>query len=286
MGSINEWKPLGMRYTNKVHEVLLQQHHLVQNIAKVGRSLIPQKNDDSHTSLIFIPQSTLLIGAKIPGNFRLAFDMKKEGFVLINQNIESISPVLDVAGKSPDQVFYELKLALNNAGVNVLNLKNKLHYQIPKHEVDNGGLYQKSPKKEVEENINYRQNADMVMNELVRIYPKTEKIRVWPHHFDTGSYIPVAYNAIGKLSKYVGIGWSIPDAMVNEPYFYLSYSSETVSISKLPSLKVGYWEPSGWKGAILPLSELLDEKHAENQAEKAMEFFIGGIKAIMDKFTA
>jgi hypothetical protein len=85
-------------------------------------------------------------------------------------------------------------------------------------------------------------------------------------------------------SRSIGLGWSIPDSMVDEPYFYLILWSEKEieSFNQLPALKNGNWILSGWKGGILKLSEIQSFNTVDGQREMVKMFFSSGIKMLRD----
>ncbi|MBA7557237.1 hypothetical protein ES705_49981 [subsurface metagenome] len=161
-----------------------------------------------------------------------------------------------------------------------------MHYQIPTHNLDKGSPFLVNDKKYLQENTFYRHNAEIVLNEIVEEFEKAEPVRVWPHHFDTGSFIPIAYNGKGSVSKSVGLGWAIPDSMENEPYYYLNFWSENPAddVKDLPTPDAGDWIKSGWNGGVLKLSELLDKSSATEQYNLVKSFFNSGIKIFTDHF--
>ncbi|MCK4749973.1 MAG: hypothetical protein KAT15_23115, partial [Bacteroidales bacterium] len=140
----------------------------------------------------------------------------------------------------------------------------------------------------IQELISQRHNANLVLHKIVEEYREAEPIRIWPHHFDTGSLIPVEHNDSGQLSMSFGIGWAIPDTMISEPYFYLSFwSEENIPLpAEMPALKNGVWMTPGWKGAVLALSELLGHHSEEQQMAAALSFFNDGIAIIRKTITS
>jgi hypothetical protein len=57
----------------------------------------------------------------------------------------------------------------------------------------------------------------MVLQKISKAYDHAETVSIWPHHFDTGSLIPVLRNNKTEVTQSIGIGWAIPDGMIDEP---------------------------------------------------------------------
>ena len=286
METITEyWKPVSMTFNPNQNDALEQQHHAAQFIALAGHYLIEQQSDDSNTNMEFIANGQLLAGHELANGLRLALGMNELKLFLIDRK-GSIVHEISMAGKTKNQVFGEMKDMLSDSGIDVSNLKNELHYEIPAHELDDGELFRINYSSFFQENTDQRSNAEIVLNEIIRDYPKAESVRIWPHHFDTGSFIPVKYNENGELIMSIGLGFGIPDGMVDEPYFYLSlWSKEPVEeFENLPEPAAGEWIRTGWKGGVLKLSEILQAFTAEKQHQLTKSFFNSGIDILLKKY--
>ena len=82
------------------------------------------------------------------------------------------------------------------------------------------------------------------------------------------------------------MGWAIPDSMVNEPYYYLSYWSETPvkDFSELPAPDAGEWIRSGWNGGVARNSDIVKISSAGGQQEYVELFFNSGIKILNEHY--
>jgi len=179
-----------------------------------------------------------------------------------------------------------MKEKLSGLGIDVSNLENQLHYEIPGHELDGKAAFIMDSEQDIRENINYRHNAEIVLAEAAGKFPNAEPVRIWPHHFDTGSFVPIEHNEAGGVSRSVGLGFGIPDSMVNEPYYYLSYWSEVPieDFRKLPDPDAGEWIQTGWNGGVVRLSDILKISTAEDQKEYVESFFNSGIEILRQQF--
>lgn len=90
-------------------------------------------------------------------------------------------------------------------------------------------------------------------------------VRIWPHHFDSGAYASLNDDIA------VGFGLAIPDALVNEHYFYISgYKDHNgLDTSNFDALSLGEWKNVGFKGAVLPATKI--------NKDQAVQFFTEAI---------
>jgi hypothetical protein len=271
-----------MSFTPELHEALQQQHHAAQFIAMAGRHLIPQQADDSNTNMQYVPNGYLLLGNALPDGQRVALQLTDLKLLVFDKG-HRLKKVITLEGKTKQQVFDELKQSLSDMGVDVTGFKNELHYEIPGHPLDQGAVFSVNDKSYFAENTMYRHNAEIVLNEIAPAFKQKEPIRIWPHHFDTGAFFVISKNEKGEATQTIGIGLAIPDGMINEPYYYLSFWSEKPleNLEKLPPLDAGQWMIPDWNGAVLKLSELLTETSAEKQHQQVGSFFTKGIKLLL-----
>ncbi len=281
----NIWSQLTLAFNRDLHIVLLQQHHAAQFIALVGRHLIPKEPDDSNTNMQYLPDKELLIGNELPGGMCIALSLPDLKLIIVDK-LNHRRSELSLAGKSKKQVFDQLKQNLSDLDLDVSKFTNELHYALPDHELDKNAAFSTADQKYIQENILYRHNAEIVLVEIAAKYKKAEPVRIWPHHFDTGSFVPLAYNADGGISKSIGLGWAIPDSMENEPYYYLSYWSETPveDFNDLPDPGAGKWIRSGWIGGVVKNNDIVNIPSAEGQLAYMKLFFESGINILTDHY--
>lgn len=270
-----------MAFNNDLKDALQQQHHAAQFIALVGRHIIPQQPDDSNTNMEFIADNELLVGNALPNGIKVALHLSDMKLNILDKE-NKVKKIIGLNGKTKQKVFGELSQSLADLGVDVTSLKNELHYEIPEHSLETGSVFSIKNKSDFIENSKYRHNAKMVFNEIGKLFEHQELIRIWPHHFDTGAFYTVSKNEKGEATQTIGIGMAIPDSMVEEPYFYLSFWSEKPfkSIENITALHAGKWMMPEWNGAILRHSEILEAGSADNQYELVLNFFTNGIEKL------
>jgi len=279
------WKLQQTAFNEKINQALEQQHHAAQFLAFVGRHLIPQKDDDSNTNVEFIPDENLLLGNALPDGMRVALQLVELKLFILDKG-NNIKKTIQLVGKIKQQVFVELSQNLADVGIDVTNLKNELHYEIPAHPLDEGAVFSIDNQSDFLENANYRNNAKLVLNEVADLFEQDEAIRIWPHHFDTGAFYVISKNEKGEMTQTIGIGFAIPDSMIDEPYYYLSFwSAEAVEgLDKLPPLPAGKWLMPDWSGAVLKHSEIIQAASTDAQHEMVKSFYQSGIKMIIERF--
>lgn len=277
------WKKLTLAFNKELKDSLQQQHHAAQFIALVGRHLIAQKSDDSNTNMEYISNGMMLLGNPLPNGLRVALQLTNLEIGILDKDNDLLN-VVELDGKTKKEAFTELKETLSELEVDVTGFKNELHYKIPEHDLDNDASFKVKDEEFFIENAIARHNAEIVINEVVKDFEKSEAVKIWPHHFDTGSFISVSQNEKEEPTQSIGIGLAIPDSMVNEPYYYLSFWSEEAlkDIDKLKTLEAGEWKIPDWNGAVLKLSDILLQDSAEKQFELVKFFYAQGIEIVLN----
>ena len=194
--------------------------------------------------------------------------------------------MIALEGKTKQKVFDELTQNLADFGIDVTDFKNELHYEIPSHPLDKDAIFSIKNENDFIEATNYRHNAKIILNKIAQQFEQEEPISIRPHHFDTGAFFAIGKNEKGETTQTIGIGLAIPDSMIDEPYYYLSFWSENPikGIEKLDALDAGKWMMPDWNGAVLKQSEILEVASEIGQHKLVKSFFNSGIKILMDHF--
>ena len=276
-----KWKALTQAFHPGLKETLFQHYYGAQFIAMAGRHLIKQRDDDSNTSMVFDPERQSLIGEILPNNTQLQLDLSNLTLSLFRKD-SLPAPGVQMIGLTSEAVFSKFSHMLKYEGINIDNLKNNLHYDLPDHDLLHDSVFKDDDPALIRENIAYRHNAEFVLNHIISGYKHADQVRIWPHHFDTGTFIPLNWDSSGKTSRSVGLGWAIPDGMVEEPYYYLSiWAEDPLELSaNMPALEAGQWMMPGWNGAVLKLSEILSVPSSQKQFERVLSFFNSGLRII------
>lgn len=281
---INQWQTLTYPAPRRLEPATQQLHHAAQLLAMVGNSYLPKQDDDSHTNLEWLPDRQALACNWVNKNITFRLILNYPDFILswLDKAGETLAK-FSLDGQTKATAIVWMKQILQEK----LNISPELlhpitHFEIPHHGVADGAPFQLIDKQFHEELAAYRQNAHHILGHVAKDFEHASAVRTWPHHFDTGVYIPVAFNRAGDAIKSVGIGLAIPDKDVDDYYFYVNHWTQhnDADTSTLPELPTGsYWHTRGWTGAILPVSAVLQLVTAELQANLTQSFLQKGIEA-------
>lgn len=232
-----------------------QIHIAAQYLAAASISFLPKKEDDSHTNLGFNKEKGYL--ETWPLNDRgckITFDYLNFSLHWVANNTVRLSILLDK--KTHREVLNWLESLTTS-----LTIKKpyayKLHYELPYDSISDDFVFKKPSNNVLRELLHNRIFAQNVLEKTIEITSLESDIRIWPHHFDTG-----AFSSIKKSDLSIGLGLAIPDSTHDEYYFYISaYKGHNgVDTSSFDSLSLGEWKNKDFKGAVLPISDIDEEK--------------------------
>lgn len=238
-----------MQEYNKIDQTL---HQLSQLLAKAGRSFVSPQEDDSHTNLYFDAMSRRIYTHPFGEPRRsLSLNLREQYFewIDLDRKAEFIAPI---AGQTLPQLEQTIAQAVEKAGLDAVAYREALHFEIPAYQ-DNTMAFSEMDEDTLQEWQYFRRLANQVGMALLGYLEAEGQPRIWPHHFDTGTYC-VVNNRMG-----IGYGLAMEDDLVGAPYFYVSaYPQEgAVDYSNPRALTSGHWKiTDNWKGAVLPLPEL------------------------------
>lgn len=282
---MEKWRRLTHNFNEEINKAMQVQHLAVQFISLTGRYLLPEKEDKSNITMQYIPGNEMLLGGQHPDGWLVNLLLKNLVLQIRDDNMTVLGET-PLEGKTFPEALLEFKKELIKAGADVSMLKTEQPYELPADPLEKGMFFKAGPPDAVEENIRYRHNANVVLNELRADYADTCPVYIWPNHFDTGFTFPIEHNKEGKETKSIGMGWAIPDDIVDEPYYYLSFmSDQPVDEHAVPGeLAAGKWMMPRWNGATLPLSEIVREQDEEAQYRMVKTFFESSAQQLIDHF--
>jgi hypothetical protein len=282
----SKWQFIQYKRMRRLNEAIEEMHHAAQFIAMAGNSYLKHEADDSHTNMVWSHKHKGLFGKWIIGNqtFRLGLITKDFDLSIEDENEEIISGI-NLSGYTPDIIENWLKIKLKDLGLDPEKLNLKRHYQIPDYKLDHGMPYGFITKGILKEITKYRFNSDLILNALGDRFEYASSVNTWPHHFDTGIYIPLEKNKKGEVIRSFSAGWAIADEFINEPYYYITYwPNESIDKKNLPALQSkGFWQTKYFFGLILPISLINHEQNTEDQFDIVKAYFDEGVSFI-DRF--
>ncbi len=250
-------KEAQMKKSAGYHQIDQHIHQLCQIIAKVNRTYVPKEADDSHTNLYFDPIRHRIFGRWVDtaaGRIILALCLDQSMFQWLDESLRVIN-THDIAARNQQQLELAAEQTLKNLGLDTTGFREKLHFKIPDYPFV-GQPYKPFVREDQKEWEHYRGMANLGCYQLIGHFQADGEVRIWPHHFDTGTYVELDH----KLG--LGFGLAMKDEMAGDAYFYFSgygLGGNEVNYQNLPQLSAGRWIINeGWKGAILPISEITE----------------------------
>lgn len=280
------WHIQTLDSTKVLNPYTLQVHHAAQLVAMVGHALLSQEEDDSQSNMEWIARKGALLGRDIPLAQTIRMGLLYHPFELhiFDHNMDSLDN-LNLEGRTKQLAINWIKDHIFVLGGDSKKVKPIEHFEIPHHALEKGAVFELPNPIYHLEMAKFRSNADMLLKELSLQFEHASEVRIWPHHFDTGVYIPLAFDDHGKATHSIGLGLAVADQVVDEYYYYINHWTKTgeTNDQNLPELKGGgQWTKSGRKMAILPLSALLANTEPHDQHLQALTFFKSGINASLE----
>ncbi len=265
------WKTLEKIDIATLNNEMTLHHHAVQFIALAGKYLLPEKQDDSHTNMYWNRALNSYVGHELPQFRRVAIRLPDLSLCVFDDK-DYIVQALEISGYTRMDLFEWLTKALEANRISTENLGLEMHYEIPDQARYEHAPFEKPHPEATGFIARMRSNTREIITELVKEHPDASPVRIWPHHFDTGSFIP--YYDGDKLTASIGLGLAMADEMVEEPYFYVNHWMDE-PLKDYPKLKnpaKGKWIINDWKGTVLPVSQLFSLK-GEKQSEAVTSYF-------------
>ena len=278
---INKWQLLGEFDPKSLAPVVAEIHHGVQFISMLGKHFAENQPDDSHTNMEWIASDEVLAGTWIngkKGDFRLAMRPRDLALYIYGEGMKVVDEC-SLDGLTNVQACRWVEDHLDMFGEDSSKMNLMLHYEIPNHATDEGEAYKLFDQPRFAEMAKYRANSDLVLRYFADQYKTASPVRTWPHHFDNGAYIPMAFGDEGEHLKSFSIGLGIPDEASDEPYFYITTWSKAGdnSYDTVKPLTAGEWISAPFSGAVLKASEITAKATPEEQLNTVLAFLEEGI---------
>lgn len=276
-----EWQTLCLANPSTLTNTIQYLHHGSLFMAMTANSLLPKADGDKHTSMRWVPKLGGLVGYTLPLHFpvRLALIYESFEMAFLDKQLNVLTS-LKLQGQNKHTISRWIKETIIDFGGRTEELRAITHFQLPHHPTDRGAPFQKTSTVELQEAARYRHDAHEILSEVADRFAEVSSVCTWPHHFDTGFLVTVDADKEGKPSKTVGAGYAVPDDKIREPYYYVNHwtAEGGLSYKNLPDLPDGsYWHQKGWKGAVLPASEIVAQREGSAQYEKVWRFLRAGL---------
>jgi hypothetical protein len=257
------WKPLNPMESALLTDARKQVHHAAQLATAFGISYLEKQPDDSHTSLEWVEPDGALASHESKG-VSVALRVNDLTLLIGDATFELLGKTL------PDAAAW-LRSQLEAAGFDGSRFTLDRHYEIPKHPVADGAIFDAMPH-ELHELSRWYSDAVPQLERVCMQNRGASDIRCWPHHFDIATLIPL------DNGKSVGAGMEPGDIYYNEPYFYVNANPAPWGTELPQTLKGhGTWHTQEWIGAVLPASRMTTDVTA--QEEQVSDYFWSAVQA-------
>lgn len=247
---MNSWKNLGHPAPKDLVEARLELHHAAQLLGiAVGRSLLDQQDDDSHTTMTW--EDDCWWSGSVPGTEDLRAWLRPADLTL---GLAEHS--LSLIGKTQQDGLDWLQQQLDAHGIDGSKAVLDFHYDMPKHPVEGGASFDAQQESGFEQLGLWFDGANALLQDVEGRFPNASAVLTWPHHFDIGLVIPLGKDDQDR-DRVIGVGMSPGDGNYAEPYFYVTpWPAPEENPSPPP---IGFWKRGSFFGAILTGSDLLAE---------------------------
>lgn len=250
---MNEWKLSSKASPDELKEARIQSHWASQLVGAAGASILPEREDYTHTSLTRPPGQPILVGEPLDDNKRrVGLSVARLQLVVLDENLDETQN-FSLAGKTLDEGRRWLGERL---GTEI----KLVGYELPSHPVGEGGTFALEHPLAFEALSQGFVNASSVLDAEA---PDT--VRCWPHHFD------IAYLLTLGGKKSIGVGWTAGDDSYDEPYWYVTPWPYPKYMGR-PSLARGHWHDEGFVAAILTASEMSASVDAASERQEVEAF--------------
>jgi hypothetical protein len=223
---------------------------LAQYLAAAGISILEKKDDDSHSNLGFSIENSSMYSRPL-NDYGDKLSVNFEKFTL-DWNSNGVSTSLRLDGTTHAEILKWIKKMAAKAAIKV-PYAYSFHYDFP-YQINDNFVFKLLDANRLNELLNLRILAQSVLETFIEAQNLNSEIRIWPHHFDTGAY--TIYNDMS--GEAIGLGLAVPDNVCRDHYFYISgyKGHEVIDTSDFKPLSLGSWSVNGFKGAILPATEI------------------------------
>lgn len=244
-------------------------HAAVQLVADAGRSLLPPRTDDSHTSLSWSATIAGFAGEPLPPR-GIRVELCVSTLVLSVLDAEQVA-VAELALEGWTLEGARQWLADNLDG-RVYPGHALAAIELPEAlAAERSATTPLVKYPEAAELANYYANASDL---LARWASTASPVRTWPHHFDIAVLVAGPHEG-----QTIGIGLSPGDGSYHEPYWYVTPWPYPEPTRLPPLVGEGEWHTAGWVGAALPASRLTN-RDAGAQAAQVGTFFDSAYPAV------
>ena len=231
-------------------------HQAAQYIAAVGKSYLENVPDDSHTNMKWDSGANAMVGRPLDAakEISLALNYTSYSLEFVDTNVDVLAS-LYLGGSRHDAILFWIQEQADLLGIEG-DFDFDLHYELPYPAMEMDMVFPEEDSNELIRLADLRSSVQNALSSVLAPIAAAQEIRIWPHHYDTGSMIITGVED-NTLTSSIGVGMAVPDAMVDDFYLYTSaWRRDGTGLENMPNLSLGKWRNPDWNGATLQASEL------------------------------
>ena len=282
------WQPLPLQDPSALDHARHALHQAIQWPAAFGRSYQAADPGDQTASLVWDDALGGFRSDYVGGMYKYALALNVADFALHFVSwSQEVNERLALEGQTAEDVDAWVQQQLEQGHFNVGKYSRQHPYELPPGiAAPEGQLAKPAQAALVAHTVAY-QNAWHTLTAFVQARPGTHPLRMWPHHFDIGSYQVLQPHDDPEQQKVLGWGYATGDADGLGPYFY-AYPWPYPQPDALTrhQLTEGRWQTEGWTGARLFYSALAPMQDAAEQNAAAHRFLAEATQALQQEVEA
>lgn len=231
-----------------------EAHQAAQIIACASRSFMPPAEGDVNGALMWWHLEKGLVTPTFGEETRARVALRLQDLTLIFLEVGRRREEFTLINRTVEEAIDWLKLQLEKAGFDPEQYKYEWPYEIPEYAQAKGEKFTATNRGMfLELAINFA-NADQFLQQVHAFVRGASRVRIWPHHFDIATLITYPDPEGDKeKTRYINIGMSPGDEMLEEPYHYVTPQPHpeagSINFPVLPAR--GFWNKEPWVGAVL-----------------------------------
>ncbi len=278
---VHWWELAGHHEPDALVDAWRQVHYACQAVAEAGKGWGEASDDDSHSALIWLPDTerlpdqffagTMVHGERDARTLLRPWDMK----LFIVDGRGAPIDTADAVGRTVGELIAWVRQALEtHIG------EPKQHAEpapdLPEHGLGDGAAFAEPNQLAVAEIIRFYANTDAILQRAALLLEATDEPKAWPHHFDIATLATIDTDPDGSMTRTIGIGLTPPDAGSDTGYWYVAPWSRQngASTSDWPSLTLGAWKPreDSMPMAVLSVDEVTSTEDRAEQHRRVAAF--------------
>lgn len=257
------WQTVGGFAPLALADSRVQLHWAAQVLAACADRWVEARSDDGHTAMEWDGARGALVGQPTAAGARLA--LRIADLTLVG------GEELPLAGRTLGEAMAWADCDLAAAAGESPRGARARDYEMPAHPVAGGAPFAADPAA-LAELARWVHDGDLLLRDLAAAQPGATAVRCWPHHLDIAAIVYLDRDRPPETSRRIAFGLSPGDHHNPEPYFYLTAHPIEVDVTFPPLPSGGRWQRSGFTGALLLASDLL-QGPPDGQQARARAYF-------------